>query len=206
MNAGHTKETLIAFEREIADLFNAGKIRAPIHLDGNNETFLINYFRERVREEDWICCSWRSHYKVLLKGVPPEEVRAAILAGRSITLTFPEHRVISSAIVGGVLPIAVGLAMAEEMKSAVDPSQTARVHVFVGDMTARTGAYHEAITYAIGHRLPMSFVTEDNGRSVVTPTREVWGSPSYVPILVHEETHVYELPWPHAGAGVRVQF
>jgi len=198
-----TSAELVAFEREVADAFNRAEVRAPVHLSGGNEAQLLAYFRERYRPGDWVATTWRSHYHCLLAGVPPQDVLSAILRGRSITLTFPEHRVISSAIVGGVLPIAVGLAMAEQRKREPEP---ARVHVFVGDMTARTGAYHEAITYAIGHRLPMSFVIEDNGKSVMTPTREVWGDPSYVPILVHEETHVYELPWPHAGAGVRVQF
>ena len=40
-----TKEELIAFEEEIAGLFNAGKIRAPIHLYYGNEEAIMKVFR-----------------------------------------------------------------------------------------------------------------------------------------------------------------
>ncbi len=106
-----TAEELIQFENDIAQLFNEAKIRAPVHLYSGNEAEIIEIFRE-VRPEDWVCCSWRSHYQCLLKGVPPEKVKAEILAGRSISLCFPEYQVVSSAIVGGIRPIAVGIALA----------------------------------------------------------------------------------------------
>ena len=100
-----TAQDLIAFETEIAETFNAGKIRAPIHLYYGNEEKMIELFRD-VKPEDWVFCSWRSHYQCLLKGVPREEVKAEILAGHSISLCFPKQRVVSSAIVGGIIPIA----------------------------------------------------------------------------------------------------
>src|SRR5258706_10994318 len=106
-----TAAELIAFERNVAEEFNRGSIRSPVHLSGGNEQQLINYFAAHFRPGDWICTTWRSHYHALLAGVPPSEVMAAILRGRSITLTFPAHRVISSAIVGGVIPIALGIAL-----------------------------------------------------------------------------------------------
>ena len=77
------KAALIAFEDEIAALFNAGKIRAPVHLYSGNEEQMLEIF-EGVRANDWVLCSWRAHYQCLLKGVPPERVRAEIVAGRSI--------------------------------------------------------------------------------------------------------------------------
>ncbi len=194
----HTVASLRAFEFEIAELFNSGQIRAPIHLDGNNEEFLLDYFQKYVKIEDWICCTWRSHYKVLLKGVPPDEVRAAILAGRSITLTFPEHRVVSSAIVGGVLPIAVGIAMGLRRQGS-----DAKVHAFCGDMSAMTGAYHEATTYARRQALPIAFIIEDNGLSVMTDTQAAWGAH---PGAAEEHRYHYRNSFPHAGAGVRVDF
>ena len=91
-------------------MFNAAKIRAPVHLYSGNEAQMIEIFRD-VKPEDWVMCSWRSHYQCLLKGVPRDQVKAEILAGRSISLCFPEYRVVSSAIVGGILPIAVGMAL-----------------------------------------------------------------------------------------------
>ena len=40
------KKNLIKFENDIANTFNKGKIKAPIHLYSNNEDFLINFFKK----------------------------------------------------------------------------------------------------------------------------------------------------------------
>jgi len=198
-----TPEDLIAFETDIAEVFNAGKIHAPVHLYYGNEAQMIEIFRD-VKPEDWIFCSWRSHYQCLLKGVPPEEVKAEILAGRSISLCFPKYRVVSSAIVTGVLPIAVGTAMGIKRRG-----EKARVHCFVGDMTAETGAFHECLKYSTNHQLPIRFIIEDNAKSVCTDTREAWNQPVLTyengrhPLVVY---YKYQTKYPHAGAGKRVQF
>ncbi|MCX6893698.1 MAG: thiamine pyrophosphate-dependent enzyme [Verrucomicrobiota bacterium] len=198
-----TATDLINFETEIADLFNTAKIRAPVHLYYGNEERMIEIFRD-VRPEDWVCCSWRSHYQCLLKGVPPAEVRAEILAGRSISLCFPQYRVVSSAIVGGIVPIAVGIALG--LKRRGEPG---RVHCFMGEMTSETGIAHESIKYSFNHKLPIRFIVEDNGKSVCTDTRESWNQPALTaeqashPMVVY---YKYETKYPHAGAGVRVQF
>lgn len=198
-----TKEELIAFEDEIAVLFNSGKIRAPVHLYSGNEDQMINAFRP-IRSQDWVFCSWRSHYQCLLKGVPKALVLDEILAGRSISLCFPEHRIYSSAIVGGALPIAVGTAMSIQRRG-----ENSKVYCFMGEMTAETGIAHESIKYSRNHRLPIHFIVEDNEKSVCTNTREVWNQPrlsfegaadDYV------SYYRYQTKYPHAGAGVRVQF
>ena len=104
----YKKKDLIKFEDEIADLFNRGKIRAPIHLYSGNEIFLIKFFK-KIKQNDWVFCSWRSHYQCLLKGVPPKLLKKEILAGKSISLCFSKYKIYSSAIVGGTLPIALGI-------------------------------------------------------------------------------------------------
>ena len=198
-----TPQELIAFENEIAELFNTAKIKAPVHLYYGNEEKIIDVFRE-VQEEDWVMCSWRSHYQCLLKGVPPERVKDEIVIGRSISLCFPEQRVISSAIVGGILPIAVGVAMGIKRSGGKN-----RVHCFMGDMTSETGIAHECIKYAENHKLPIRFIVEDNEKSVCTDTREAWGQKKLTyedgkhPSVVY---YKYQTKYPHAGAGVRVQF
>lgn len=198
-----TCEELIQFESQIADLFNEAQILAPIHLYSGNEEEMIRVFEE-VQTDDWVMCSWRSHYQCLLKGVPKEEVKAKILDGYSISLCFPEHRVVSSAIVGGIIPIAVGVAM--DLKRKGEPG---RVHCFLGEMTSETGIAHEAIKYSRNHELPIRFIVEDNGMSVCTSTREAWNQEKLTyegssdPIVVH---YHYQSKYPHAGAGVRVQF
>ena len=80
-----TKEELIAFESEIADCFNEALIKAPIHLYNGNEDQILEIFK-KINEDDWVMCSWRSHYQCLLKGVPRAQLKNDILAGKSISL------------------------------------------------------------------------------------------------------------------------
>ncbi len=199
-----TSEELIAFEKDIADCFNRGEIRAPVHLAGGNERQLIDIFAG-IKPQDWIAVSWRSHYHCLLKGVPPGRLKASILAGRSISLCFPDFRIISSAIVGGALPIALGVAWSIKRQGGQE-----RVWAFVGDMTAESGMFSECVQYAHGHDLPIRFVVEDNGLSVCTDTWKVWGNKADWERVIGRDYPIqyykYELPWPHAGAGKRVQF
>ena len=87
--------------------------------------------------------------------------------------------------------------------------EDARVHCFMGDMTAETGIAHESIKYSRNHRLPIRFIVEDNGKSVCTDTRSAWNQPRLSFDEVHDEVvqhYRYETRYPHAGAGVRVQF
>jgi TPP-dependent pyruvate/acetoin dehydrogenase alpha subunit len=186
-----TPDELRAFEREVADAFEAGKIRAPIHLSGGNEDQLIEIFRE-IKREDWVFSTWRNHYHALLHGVPRELVMSEIMAGRSMMLHFPEYRFFTSAIVGGILPIACGVAAAG-----------GKVWCFVGDMTASIGAFWDAWQYATGHDLPIRFVVEDNGLSTNTPTAEVWGEPWTEEKI---RRYTYKRTYPHVGSGKYVAF
>jgi pyruvate dehydrogenase E1 component alpha subunit len=211
-----TPEELIAFEEDVAAEFNAGKIKAPVHLYSGGEREMIDIFRD-IRSQDWVLCSWRSHYQCLLKGVPPVELKAKIMQGCSIALSFPEYRILSSAIIGGVLPIAVGLGMAVKRKG-----EDIKVHVFVGDMTSETGVYHECLKYVENFDLPVFFHVEDNNLSVCTDTRKAWGcgiswagnwegediGAQHSAIFSDHVTYFrYEAKkYPHAGAGKRVQF
>ena len=198
-----TEKDLVEFETDIASLFNAASIRAPVHLYSGNEKEMIEVFRD-IRAEDWLFCSWRSHYQCLLKGVPPEEVKKEILDGHSISLCFPQHRIFSSAIVGGVLPIAVGTAFSIKHRGGQE-----RVHCFMGEMTSETGIAHECIKYSRNLQLPIRFIVEDNGLSVCTDTRDAWNQKQLTfeatkdPMIVY---YKYKTHYPHAGAGVRVQF
>lgn len=198
-----TKEQLILFEDEVALRFNNAQIKAPVHLYSNNEEQIISVFK-KIKAKDWVFCSWRSHYQCLLKGVPRDEVMRKILSGHSISLCFPEYKIYSSGIVGGVLPISVGAAMSIKANGGNE-----KVHCFLGEMTAETGIAHECIKYSRNHELPIRFVIEDNRLSVATLTRDAWASEmlSYEGFDDEYITYYrYENKYPHAGAGKRVQF
>ena len=197
-----TKEQLIAFEDQIADCFNNAMIKAPVHLYYGNEDKIIEVFKQ-VQPEDWVFCTWRSHYQCLLKGVPQEQIKQDILDGKSITLCYSEYNIYSSAIVTGNIPIATGAALDIKRKG-----ETNHVWCFVGDMTSETGTFYENHKYAVNHDLPITYVIEDNGKSVCTDTRKVWNIEN---LTFSNETkkiiyYQYETKYPHAGAGQRIQF
>lgn len=194
-----TKEELIAFETEIAERFNHGQIPYPIHLSDGNEDQLIEIFKN-VNTQDWVFSTWRSHYHALLHGIPPEKVMNAIMNGHSIALCFPEYRFISSAIVGGCLPIALGVALGIKRQPKTPKP---KVWIFVGDMTAHGGACYEVAKYSWCHDLSLEIVIEDNGISVCTPTNKVWGDQ----VLPYYKAYTYiNNKYPHSGAGKRVEF
>ena len=198
------KKDLIRFEDDIAETFNKGMIKAPVHLHSGNEDFLINFFKKKIKKNDWVFCSWRSHYQCLLKGVPPKILKKEILDGKSISLCFMKYKVYSSAIVGGILPISLGMALSLKRKKSKN-----RVFCFIGDMTSETGIAYETIKYSINKKLPIHFVIEDNSKSVCTDTRKTWSLKK----LSYENSknsyityYKYKLKYPHAEAGKRVQF
>lgn len=189
-------EELSEFESSIAAEFNAGKIRFPVHLESGNETALIEIFKN-IRSEDWIFGTWRLHLKALLKGVPPDELHAAIHRGESMTLRFPNYRVYGSAIAGGIVPIALGTALAIKRKT-----EDAHVWCFIGDMVELCGITRECMAYGANHELPITWIVEENGVSVCTPVNEVWGEEKEPHVIRYQ----YKSKYPHAGAGTRVQF
>lgn len=198
----YTEEELIIFEEGIADLFNSSKIKAPIHLYNGNEKNIIEIF-ENIKDEDWIFCTWRSHYQCLLKGVPKNVLTQDILDGKSITLCYPEFNIYSSAIVTGSIPIATGVALDIKRKK-----EKKHVWCFVGDMSSETGTFFENWKYSVNHDLPITFIIENNGKSVCTDTLKTWGTEELYfknekrKIIYYE----YQNKYPHAGAGKRVQF
>ena len=192
------EEELIHFENKIVESWDAGKIRGPVHLSGGNEKPLIEIFK-RISENDWVFSTWRSHYHALLKGVSPNWLENEILEGRSITIVNKDKKFYSSAIVGGIIPVAVGAAMSNKLK---DIDET--VWCFIGDMTFETGTFMENYKYAKNFNLPIKFIVEDNKVSTNTPTIETWGKKSEIPddIIWYE----YDKVWPHYGTGKWVIF
>lgn len=197
-----TKQDLINFETDIANCFNNAMIKAPVHLYDGNEDQMINIFRN-IKSEDWIFTTWRSHYQCLLKGVPKEKLKEDILLGKSITLCYPKYNIYSSAIVTGNIPISTGVAIDIKRKGG-----TNHVYCFVGDMTSETGTFFENWKYAVNFDLPITFIIENNNKSVCSDTKEVWNSNELFfskekrKIIYYE----YESKYPHAGAGKRIQF
>ena len=168
------KEELIKFEDLIANAFNKGEIKAPIHLYHGNEDSMIEIFKDIDIKNDWVCCTWRNHYQGLLKGIPSDVMEANIRKGKSMVANLPEYKFICSSIV-------------------------------------------EAYKYSLNYDFPITFIVEDNKKSVCTPTPDVWkrSTPYYLNTeykggILRQKNLIYyqydNTKYPHAGAGVRVQF
>ena len=207
-----TADNLIQFEREIGDIFDSGAIKAPIHLYHGNEDKMIEIFKDINIKEDWVCCTWRNHYQGLLKGIPENILKDNIIKGKSMVVTLPEYKFICSSIVGGIPSIAAGIALSLKLKNS-----QSKVWCWVGDMSAETGAFHEAYKYSLNHNLPITFIVEDNKKSVCTPTDLIWGRETpyfldseYTDGIIRQPNLIYyqydNKKYPHAGAGKRVQF
>lgn len=184
---------LIAFEREVADAFETKKIRGPVHLSGGNESQLIEIFKG-ISKEDWVFCSYRYHYHALLHGVPRDVLMAHLLGPSPMNFQSVKYRFFTSAIVGGQIPIAVGVAAAKKSK----------VWCFLGDMAATTGIFRESSMYAEAYGLPIKFIIEDNGMSCDTPTLSAWNNTFFCGQW--GETYLYERTYPHVCTGKHVQF
>lgn len=196
---GWTAKKLIEFEKEIASYFEEGLIRGPIHLSGGNEQKLIDLFaKNSIDENTWCFSTHRSHLHALLKGISPEWLKNEILQGRSMHIFSQKHKFFTSAMVGGIAPIALGVAMAIKRKNS-----TNWVWAFVGDMAAETGIFHECVKYASRNDLPITFVVEDNGLSTNTPTQLIWGESKAKPNIIR---YRYERFYPHVGVGKWVTF
>jgi len=209
-----TKQDLIDFEQDILECFENKQIRAPVHLDGNNENQLLTIFKD-IRKQDWCCGTWRFHLQCLLKGVPREELKQKILDGHSISLCFKKYKIISSGIVGDICSIALGLAL-----STKTLQKDEHIFCFIGEMSSTTGIFHESWTYSVQFDLPITWIIADNDRSVCTPTSKVWNyyyHPLYsYPVrngiswnLLEDKKIIYYQYTPkfvHAGGGNRINF
>ena len=192
------KQYLIDFETEVKERYEAGEIKAPVHLASNNEDQLIEIFKD-VGKDDWVFCSWRNHYHALLHGIPRDTLMDMIVRGKSMSVYSDEPKFYSSSIVGGILPIALGVAKSIKLKGG-----TNKVWCFVGDMTFETGIFYETYKYSRNFELPLEFVIEDNNLSTNTPVDETWGGKQTVPSDVYY--YQYKSEYPHHGTGNWVLF
>jgi TPP-dependent pyruvate/acetoin dehydrogenase alpha subunit len=215
----HTPQTLMAFTERVKQAFLAKKIRCPVHLNSEDQAEpLIDIFKS-IQPTDWVFSNWRSMWHALLHGIQEDELFDTILQGRSMYIMSAKHRFMASSIVGGMLPIACGVAAGikrkprDYLREARDggmyglPSPGECVNVFVGDMTWSTGLFQEFQQYCMGYDLPVRVFIENNGLSTNTPTFEAWGEhPHDSESKYSMHRYEYERTGPHVGVGERVQF
>ena len=154
------------FEERAAELYAAQKIRGFLHLYVGEEAVAVGAC-QALEEGEAVVATYREHGHALLRGVPAESVMAEMFGkatgcaggrGGSMHLFSAEKRFFGGyAIVGGGLPVAVGLALADRMQG-----RSRVTACFFGDGASEEGAFHEAMNLAGLWRLPVLFLCENN--------------------------------------------
>ncbi|MCC7032056.1 MAG: pyruvate dehydrogenase (acetyl-transferring) E1 component subunit alpha [Acidobacteria bacterium] len=154
------------FEERCAELYSAGHIRGFLHLYIGEEAVAVGAM-QALTPDDAIVATYREHGHALARGIPATALMAEMFGkqegcsrgrGGSMHVFDAATRFYGgNAIVGGGLPVAVGLALADRMSNR--PRVTA---CFFGDGAVAEGEFHESLNLAALWRLPVLFLCENN--------------------------------------------
>jgi len=160
------------FEERCAEDYVAAKIRGFLHLYIGQEAVAAGVI-PALGPADSIVASYREHGHALLRGIPAAAIMAEMYGkasgcsggrGGSMHLFSREHRFFGGhAIVGGGLPVAIGIALADKLRGT-----RAVTCVFFGEGAAAEGEFHETLNIASLWRLPVLFVCENNAYAMGT--------------------------------------
>ncbi|WP_160287977.1 pyruvate dehydrogenase (acetyl-transferring) E1 component subunit alpha [Pseudomonas knackmussii] len=153
-------------EERAAELYGQQKIRGFLHLYIGEEAVAVGALRA-LAADDALVATYREHGHALLKGVPMDAIMAEMFGrqggcsrgrGGSMHLFDAATRFFGgNAIVGGGLPLAAGLALAERLQGG-----KRLVACFFGEGAMAEGAFHETMNLAALWQLPMLFCCENN--------------------------------------------
>ncbi len=154
------------FEEKAAELYQAGAIRGFLHLYIGEEAVGAGAM-PALTGQDNVIATYRGHGHALARGLPPGALMAELYGkangcshGRGGSMHFFDaaRRFFGGyAIVGGSLPVAAGLALADRMRG--DPRITA---CFFGEGAVAEGEFHESMNLAELWQLPVLFLCENN--------------------------------------------
>ena len=154
------------FEEKCVQLYSAGEIRGFVHLYIGEEAVAVGV-NQALTPDDNIVSTYREHGHALVRGIPVDAVMAEMYGkttgcsrgrGGSMHLFDVSRRFYGgNAIVGGGLPLAIGLALADKMRG--DDRVTA---CYFGDGAVAEGEFHESLNLAALWDLPVLFCCENN--------------------------------------------
>ena len=189
-------------EEKCAELYQAAKIRGFVHLYIGEEAVAVGSL-QALQPEDAIVATYREHGHALARGVSANAIMAEMYGkvegcsrgrGGSMHLFDDATRFYGgNAIVGGGLPLAVGLALADKL--AGRPQVTA---CFFGEGAVAEGEFHESLNLAALWKLPVLFCCENNLYAMGTALAR---SESEIDICL--KAAAFEIPaWPVDGMDV----
>jgi TPP-dependent pyruvate/acetoin dehydrogenase alpha subunit len=160
-------------EEQIAARYSENKMRCPTHLSIGQEGVAAGV-GAALRQSDFAVSGHRAHAHYLAKGGSLKAMLAEIYGketgcskGKGGSMHLIDEFVGfmgSTAIVGGTVPVGVGLGYSIKLKNTDQVSC-----IFLGDAVVETGVFFESINFAILKNLPVLFVCENNLYSVYSP-------------------------------------
>jgi len=154
------------FEDRCAQLYTELKIRGFLHLYNGEEAIAVGVLG-CLEAQDAVVATYREHGHALMRGVPMDALMAEMFGkrtgasggrGGSMHVFDVARRFYGgNAIVGGGLPIATGLALAEKLARRAGIAAC-----FFGEGAVAEGEFHESLNLAALWRLPVLFVCENN--------------------------------------------
>jgi pyruvate dehydrogenase E1 component alpha subunit len=154
------------FEEKCVELYAGLKIRGFLHVYIGEEAVAVGSM-QALRPEDVIVATYREHGQALARGVSARSIMAEMFGkqegcsrGRGGSMHLFDRQTNffgGNAIVGGGLPIAVGVGLAQKMQGA-----DAITACYFGDGATAEGAFHEAMNLAALWQLPVLFCCENN--------------------------------------------
>ena len=154
------------FEEKSAEMYQAAKIRGFVHLYIGEEAVAVGTMRA-LQPDDRIVATYREHGHALARGVPANAIMAEMFGkvegcsrgrGGSMHLFDAASRFYGgNAIVGGGLPLAVGLALADKLAGRQQVTAC-----FFGEGAVAEGEFHESLNLAALWKLPVLFCCENN--------------------------------------------
>jgi len=160
-------------EEQIAVLYHQQQMRCPVHLCIGQEAIAAGVCANLLKK-DYLLSNHRSHGHYLAKGGSLKQMLAEIYGkftgcsqgkGGSMHLVDLSVGILGTTpIVGGVIPVATGVAFGTQMKGKANVTA-----VFFGDAATEEGVFFESLNFASLKKLPVLFVCENNFFSVYSP-------------------------------------
>jgi pyruvate dehydrogenase E1 component alpha subunit len=154
------------FEEKCVELYSAAKIRGFLHLYIGQEAVAVGAM-QALQPDDAVVATYREHGHALLRGVSAASIMAEMYGkregcsrGRGGSMHLFDKRTRfygGNAIVGGGLPLAVGLALADKMQA-----HNRLTACFFGEGAVAEGVFHESMNLAALWKLPVLFCCENN--------------------------------------------
>jgi pyruvate dehydrogenase E1 component alpha subunit len=180
------------FEEKCVELYQVEKIRGFLHV-GIGEEAVCTGIISALKPEDAIVATYREHGHALVRGVSMNAVMAEMYGkrsgcslgrGGSMHLFSAKERFYGGyAIVGGGLPLAAGLALADKMQGRSNVTAC-----FFGEGAAAEGEFHESMNLSALWKLPVLFVCENNLYAMGTRLDLSESEPD-----IHEKAHGYRM-------------